>query len=111
MNIRIVTDSTCDLPEYVVSQHKIIIIPLHINQGDQTFFLHGPVIPQTDQIVVFVNLCADKPPSNIGMDFARCVVSDCALFYRPCANLIRADSKKANQAECLVAGVNEFACG
>jgi DegV family protein with EDD domain len=37
MTIRIVTDSTCDLPEHVVSQHKIIIIPLHINQGDQTF--------------------------------------------------------------------------
>ena len=37
MTIRIVTDSTCDLPEHVVSQHKIIIIPLHINQGEQTF--------------------------------------------------------------------------
>ena len=37
MEIRIVTDSTCDLPGHVVSQHKITIIPLHINQGDQTF--------------------------------------------------------------------------
>ena len=37
MNIRIVTDSTCDLPGHVVSQHKISVIPLHINQGDKTF--------------------------------------------------------------------------
>jgi len=37
MTIRIVTDSTCDLPEHVVSQHKITVVPLHINQGGETF--------------------------------------------------------------------------
>jgi len=37
MNIRIVTDSTCDLPEDVVDTNKISVIPLHINQGDETF--------------------------------------------------------------------------
>jgi DegV family protein with EDD domain len=37
MNIRIVTDSTCDLPENVVSKHRISVIPLHINQGENTF--------------------------------------------------------------------------
>ena len=33
MNIRIVTDSTCDLPEEIVSHHDITVIPLHIQRG------------------------------------------------------------------------------
>lgn len=37
MNIRIVTDSTCDLPEEIVSQHAITVIPLHINVDDKSF--------------------------------------------------------------------------
>jgi len=37
MSIRIVTDSTCDLPEEVVSKHNISVIPLHINQGENSF--------------------------------------------------------------------------
>lgn len=37
MNIRIVTDSTCDLPEGVVSQYSITVIPLTINVGDKSF--------------------------------------------------------------------------
>ena len=37
MNIRIVTDSTCDLPEEIVSQHAISVIPLAINVGDKSF--------------------------------------------------------------------------
>ena len=37
MSIRIVTDSTCDLPDEVVNKYKLAVIPLHINQGDKTF--------------------------------------------------------------------------
>ncbi len=37
MNIRIVTDSTCDLPAEIVSQYGITVIPLHINVGEKTF--------------------------------------------------------------------------
>lgn len=37
MNVRIVTDSTCDLPEDVVSKYNIPIIPLHINQGEKSY--------------------------------------------------------------------------
>lgn len=37
MNVRIVTDSTCDLPEGVVRKYNISVIPLHINQGDKSF--------------------------------------------------------------------------
>lgn len=37
MNIRIVTDSTCDLPTEIVDRHAITVIPLAINVGDQSF--------------------------------------------------------------------------
>jgi len=37
MKIRIVTDSTCDLPQDIVNKHKISIVPLHINQGEKNF--------------------------------------------------------------------------
>jgi len=37
MEIRIVTDSTCDLPEHLVAQYDITVIPLHIQQGDNTY--------------------------------------------------------------------------
>ncbi len=35
--IRIVTDSTCDLPQETVHQLAITVIPLHINQGGKTW--------------------------------------------------------------------------
>ncbi|MBK6430565.1 DegV family protein [Candidatus Amarolinea dominans] len=37
MTIRIVTDSTCDLPNRTVSQHSITVIPLTINVGAKSF--------------------------------------------------------------------------
>lgn len=37
MNIRIVTDSTCDLPASIVEKHGITVVPLYINQGDKSY--------------------------------------------------------------------------
>ncbi len=37
MTIKIVTDSTCDLPQTVIDKHDITVIPLYINVGDQSF--------------------------------------------------------------------------
>jgi DegV family protein with EDD domain len=37
MSIRIVTDSTCDLPEEVVAEYGITVVPLYINIGDQGY--------------------------------------------------------------------------
>jgi DegV family protein with EDD domain len=37
MTIRIVTDSTCDLPASVVEKHGITVVPLYINQGDRSY--------------------------------------------------------------------------
>jgi DegV family protein with EDD domain len=37
MSIQIVTDSTCDLPEAVVAQYGITVIPAYINVGGQSY--------------------------------------------------------------------------
>jgi DegV family protein with EDD domain len=37
MSIRIVTDSTCDLPEAIVEKYGITVVPLYINQGDKSY--------------------------------------------------------------------------
>jgi DegV family protein with EDD domain len=37
MDIHIVTDSTCDLPHQTVVDYKIEVIPLLINQGENSF--------------------------------------------------------------------------
>ena len=37
MSIRIVTDSTCDLPAELVSKHAITVIPMYINVGAQEY--------------------------------------------------------------------------
>jgi fatty acid-binding protein DegV len=37
MNIRIVTDSTCDLPEEIISQQEITVVPLYINVGEESY--------------------------------------------------------------------------
>jgi DegV family protein with EDD domain len=37
MTIKIVTDSTCDLPEGVVTEYGITVAPLYINFGDQSY--------------------------------------------------------------------------
>lgn len=37
MPIGIVTDSTCDLPEELVAEHGISVVPLYINVGDESY--------------------------------------------------------------------------
>lgn len=37
MTVRIVTDSTCDLPPELVAQHRIIVVPTCINIGAQSY--------------------------------------------------------------------------
>lgn len=37
VKIAIVTDSTCDLPEPIVEKHGITVIPLYINQGENSY--------------------------------------------------------------------------
>ena len=37
MTIRLVTDSTCDLPEEIAAEHGITIVPLYINFGGESY--------------------------------------------------------------------------
>jgi DegV family protein with EDD domain len=37
MKTKIVTDSTCDLPQTIVDEYDITVIPLYINVGDQSY--------------------------------------------------------------------------
>ena len=37
MTIRIVTDSTCDLPAQVLERHQITVLPLYIHIGTQSY--------------------------------------------------------------------------
>jgi DegV family protein with EDD domain len=37
MTVRIVTDSTCDLPPEVVAEHKISVVPLYVNFGSESY--------------------------------------------------------------------------
>ena len=39
MSIKIVTDSTCDLPRELIHAHHISVIPLHINKGEDSFWM------------------------------------------------------------------------
>ena len=47
MNIRIVTDSTCDLPEEIVNQQAITVVPLYINVGEESY-LDGVNLTRTE---------------------------------------------------------------
>ena len=37
MSVRIVTDSTCDLPKSIVDENEITVIPLYINVGGESY--------------------------------------------------------------------------
>jgi hypothetical protein len=39
MNVRIVTDSTCDLPPETIARYGIWVVPLYINVGKQSYLL------------------------------------------------------------------------
>jgi len=47
MTVRIVTDSTCDLPPDLIAQHHIIVVPTCINIGD-TSYLDGVEITRQE---------------------------------------------------------------
>ena len=37
MSIRIVTDSTCDLPPEIIAEYDITVVPLYINMGGKGY--------------------------------------------------------------------------
>ena len=37
VSIRIVTDSNCDLPQHLIEEHGIAVVPLYINIGTDSY--------------------------------------------------------------------------
>ncbi|GAB4428848.1 MAG: DegV family protein [Anaerolineae bacterium] len=58
MPLKIVTDSTCDLPPELVAAHSLTVVPLYINVGQQSF-LDGVELSRTD---FYTNLPGYSPP-------------------------------------------------
>ncbi|MBW3555534.1 MAG: DegV family protein [Actinobacteria bacterium] len=56
MSVRIVTDSSCDLPADLASKHRIDIVPLTIRFGDQEFVDRRDLSPKE-----FWDRCASSP--------------------------------------------------
>ena len=56
MTIRIVTDSACDLPQHLVDQHGIGIVPLSFRFGDEEF-----IDRQSLTVAQFWERCSSSP--------------------------------------------------
>jgi DegV family protein with EDD domain len=47
VSVRLVTDSTCDLPQDVVAEHKITVVPVYVNFGTESY-LDGVEVSRRD---------------------------------------------------------------
>jgi DegV family protein with EDD domain len=56
MSIRIVTDSACDLPQQLVDQHRITIVPLSIRFGDKEYIDRQDLTKEQ-----FWQMCSSSP--------------------------------------------------
>lgn len=84
MTVRIVTDSTCDLPAETIARYGIHVIPLYINIGNQgyldgidisreEFYIRLPfysthpstAVPSTERFVAAYNALADEGASEV----------------------------------------------
>jgi DegV family protein with EDD domain len=61
MSVKIVSDSTCDLPKNLLDQHQITIVPLYINMDGQSY-LDGVQLSRRDFYTRLVQL--KSPPST-----------------------------------------------
>ena len=46
--IKIVTDSSCDIPQHLLDQWGIIVIPVYVHIGDESFADDGTELDRTD---------------------------------------------------------------
>ncbi len=85
MTVRLVTDSTCDLPDAWLEKYNISIVPISIHFGTEAFLenvtigpetfydkvLHGGIFPKTSQpavgefLSVYKKLAAETPDAEI----------------------------------------------
>ena len=68
MDIKILTDSTCDLPREVMEEYDISVIPLHINLGERSLLDGEEVTPQD----IFAHVAAGgELPSTAAINLSR----------------------------------------
>lgn len=67
MSIAIVTDSTCDLPQHVIQNVGILVIPLFINIGDKGY-LDGVDITRKDFYISLPSYTTHPTTGTPGMD-------------------------------------------
>ncbi len=60
MSVRVVTDSTCDLPQGVVAEHKITVVPMYVNFGTESY-LDGVEVSRRD---FYTRLPSASPPAT-----------------------------------------------
>ncbi len=60
--IAIVTDSTCDLPQEIIDQYQINMLPLNINFGERHYL--DKITLQPGQFYVLLNQLADFPKTS-----------------------------------------------
>ena len=68
MDIKILTDSTCDLPRELMEEYDISVIPLHINLGERSLLDGEEVTPQN----IFAHVAAGgELPSTAAINLSR----------------------------------------
>lgn len=107
MNIGIVTDSTCDLPQHIVEELGIEVIPLFINIGDKGY-LDGVDISRTEFYTNLPNYSTHPTTGTPGTDaFFRAFKT---LVARGCTEILSIHISKSLSAvvEIARAAAEEF---
>lgn len=63
-NIRLVTDSTADLPKWFVDEYKVSVIPLHITFPDGRTFLDGVTVTPQEYNELLRNIGDELPKTS-----------------------------------------------
>ena len=68
--IKIVSDSTCDLPKELIEKYKIQIVPLHIRLGEKEYLDGVDILP--DEIYAWAEANEDTPKTSaVGFEEAK----------------------------------------
>ena len=127
MNVRIVTDSTCDLPREILERYGITVLPQHINMGGR-FLLDGIEVTPSDifeHVAAGGEICGTSAVNvaefsdcfralsqdcqaiiciTIGAEFSSCYQNACAAaagLEGPCRVYV-VDSKSLSSGQGLV---------
>ena len=94
-SVRVVTDSTCDLPAELLRQHHITVLPMHVCVGDRCLLDGLQVTPQ--DIFDYVALGGDLPSTS---------AVNAAAFRETFSSLCSGGS----QVVCVIIGASFSSC-